>query len=202
MTTSHSLAQTHDAQELYERLWDCGAVKTGQFTLKSGATSNVFINCGTLRGSDLAALGPMIIKLIQQTFPSNSTRPIVLLGLPYKGIPLAAVAAATATDYGFAYLRKEEKPHGEGGWIVGSVPPGARIIAVDDVLTRGTAIRETVTRLEQHGLKLSGALVLIDREETGEDARVTYRSKLESDLQIKISAIGTKSGAIAATHQG
>src|SRR3954471_16220550 len=131
------------------------ALKFGDFTLKSGRKSPYFINTGCFsRGSDIAALGAAYADAIRRHFGDGIE---VVFGPAYKGIPLALGAAQeyerlVGRPVGWSYDRKEAKDHGDGGSFVGAaLKPGVRTIVVDDVITAGTAVRETMAKLKPTG---------------------------------------------------
>ncbi|MBF2735824.1 MAG: orotate phosphoribosyltransferase [Betaproteobacteria bacterium AqS2] len=136
------------------------ALGFGSFTLKSGRRSPYFFNVGLLNaGATLAELGRLyagrLAAYLEESGQLAAPEGFMLLGLPYKGIPLAALACAAAAaderlrgaDISYAYLRKEAKEHGEGGLLVGGEPGGRRIIVIDDVLTTGKALQITLKHL-------------------------------------------------------
>ena len=146
-----------------------GVLRFGEFTLKSGRVSPYFFNAGLFnRGAVLARLGGYYAALIVDAGLSFD----LLFGPAYKGIPLvAAVAIALAEQQGrdapWCFNRKEAKDHGEGGLIVGA-PLQGRALIVDDVITAGTAIRETMQILETHGAIPAGVVIALDRQERGQ----------------------------------
>ena len=146
-----------------------GVLRFGEFTLKSGRISPYFFNAGLFnRGAALARLGGYYAALIADAGLSFD----LLFGPAYKGIPLvAAVAIALAEQQGrdapWCFNRKEAKDHGEGGLIVGA-PLQGRALIVDDVITAGTAIRETMQILETHGAIPAGVVIALDRQERGQ----------------------------------
>lgn len=148
-----------------------GVLRFGEFTLKSGRISPYFFNAGLFNsGAALARLGRYYAAaLVDAGLPFD-----MLFGPAYKGIPLvAAVAIALADQYGrdlpWCFNRKEAKDHGEGGLIVGA-PLQGRVLVVDDVMTAGTAIRETMTLLAAHQALPAGVLIALDRRERGQGA--------------------------------
>ena len=143
-------------------------LKFGSFTLKSGRTSPYFFNAGLFNtGSDLAKLGRFYAAALQDAGVEFD----VLFGPAYKGITIATTAAVALADHynldvPYSFNRKEAKTHGEGGNLVGS-PLKGRIMLVDDVITAGTAIRESMTLIQAQGAELTGVLIALDRQERG-----------------------------------
>ncbi len=146
-----------------------GALKFGDFTLKSGRRSPYFFNAGTFNsGAALAALG----RYYADAIVASGLKFDMLFGPAYKGIPLvAAVAVALAEHHGldlpWAFNRKEAKGHGEGGWLVGA-PLAGRVLVIDDVITAGTAIREVAALFEKTPASMAAVLVALDRQEKGQ----------------------------------
>jgi orotate phosphoribosyltransferase len=146
-------------------------LRFGQFTLKSGRTSPYFFNAGAFDdGAALAVLGRSYATAIVRSGVAFD----MLFGPAYKGIPLvAATAAALYSDHGrnvpWAFNRKEAKTHGEGGSIVGRAL-GGRVLIIDDVITAGTAIRESIGILRAAGATPAGVALALDRQERGRDA--------------------------------
>ena len=144
-----------------------GVLKFGEFKLKSGRISPYFFNLGLIStGGALRELG----SAYAQALEASGIAFDMLFGPAYKGIPLvAAVAVARAErgrDVPYAYNRKEAKDHGEGGRLIGARPQG-RVVIVDDVLTAGTALRESVTLLREAGAQPVAAVLALDRQESG-----------------------------------
>jgi orotate phosphoribosyltransferase len=179
---------------LLELLVTRQAIRFGDFTLKSGRKSPYFVNTGCFHhGGDLARLGAAYAATIRATFGDDVG---VIFGPAYKGIPLAL---ATAQEYerlvgrsvGWTYDRKEAKDHGDGGAFVGApLAAGTRVVVVDDVLTAGTALRETMAKLRPTGVTLLGAVVAVDREERGTGSRPA-RLELAETLGLPVAAIIT-----------
>ncbi len=144
-------------------------LRFGEFTLKSGRVSPYFFNAGLFdSGAALARLGQYYAAAIQ----ASNVAFDVLFGPAYKGIPLAAVTAAAlyndyAQDVPYAFNRKEPKAHGEGGRIVGA-PLRGRVAIIDDVITAGTAIRESAAIIASEGAELAGVFIALDRQEVGQ----------------------------------
>jgi orotate phosphoribosyltransferase len=146
------------------------ALRFGEFTLKSGRVSPYFFNAGAFDdGASLAVLG----RCYAAAIVASGLQYDMLFGPAYKGIPLvAATAAALYSGHGrnlpFAFNRKEAKSHGEGGSIVGRALAG-RVLIVDDVITAGTAIRESVQILRASGATPAAVALALDRQERGRD---------------------------------
>jgi orotate phosphoribosyltransferase len=155
-------------KEFIEMILAKQVLRFGDFTLKSGRTSPYFFNAGLINdGGSLARLGACYAEAIL----AAGTAFDMLFGPAYKGIPLAtATAVAFAENHRrnvpLAYNRKEVKAHGEGGMLVGS-PLDGRVLIVDDVLTAGTAVRESVNLIKSAGAKPAGVVLALDRQERG-----------------------------------
>ena len=166
-------------------------LKFGEFTLKSGRVSPYFFNAGLFNtGRDLALLG----QFYAQTLLDNHVSCDVLFGPAYKGIPIATTTAVALVehhdiDMPYCFNRKEAKDHGEGGTLVGS-PLKGDVVIVDDVITAGTAIRESMEIIKQHEATLSGVLLSLDRQEKGREA-LSAIQELERDYQCQVYAIIT-----------
>lgn len=141
----------------------------GEFTLKSGRKSPYFFNAGAFKtGKALAQLGRYYAAAIQQAGIEFDT----LFGPAYKGIPLATAAAIALSeqyqrDVPYCFNRKEAKDHGEGGNLVGAGLNG-RILLVDDVITAGTAVRESLQLIAANKAQLVGIIIMLDRQERGQ----------------------------------
>ena len=143
-------------------------LRFGEFTLKSGRVSPYFFNAGLFNtGSALARLG----RYYAEAIVDSGLEFDVLFGPAYKGIPLAATTSVALADHHerdmpYSFNRKEAKAHGEGGNIVGA-PLQGRILIIDDVITAGTAIRESMQLIETAGAKPAGVVIALDRQEKG-----------------------------------
>lgn len=158
-------------REFIEFLESAGVLKFGDFTAKSGRKIPYFINAGEIKtGAQISRLGGFYAKAYAQKLGDKKT---VLYGPAYKGIPIAVSAAAALSKNGldlpFFFNRKEEKDHGEGGVFVGYKPnPGEEVVITEDVITAGTAIRESMEILSRlDGVKVAAAFVMVDRKEKG-----------------------------------
>jgi len=166
-----------------------GVLRFGEFTLKSGRTSPYFFNAGLFNtGEHLAKLG----RCYAQAIVDSGIDFDVLFGPAYKGIPLAAAASiALAEQHGknipWCFNRKEAKDHGEGGNLVGS-PLNGRILVIDDVITAGTAIRESVDIIKSAGAELVGVVIALDRQERGQGERSAIQ-EVEENLGINVASI-------------
>ena len=166
---------------------DSGALKFGQFRLKSGRLSPHFFNAGEFyQGKALAALGQCYAAAIVESGIEFD----VLFGPAYKGITLAAATSiALAEQHGldvpYCFNRKEAKSHGEGGTIVGA-PLEGRVLIIDDVITAGTAIREVMAMVEQAGAKAAGVVIGVDRKERGNGQSSAIQ---EVELQFEIPVV-------------
>lgn len=146
-----------------------GVLRFGEFTLKSGRISPYFFNAGLFNtGADLAALG----KYYAQAIHHAGLNFDLLFGPAYKGIPLAALTAASlyeqfSINKAYAFDRKEKKDHGEGGQIVGAELTGD-VLVIDDVITAGTAIRQSMDLIESLGARVKAVTIALDRQERGQ----------------------------------
>ena len=167
-----------------------GVLKFGEFTLNSGRVSPYFFNLGVVSdGAGFAQLG----RAYADAILAAEIEFDVLFGPAYKGIPIA-VATATAlaergVHVGVAYNRKEAKDHGEGGMLVGAEVAG-RVLLVDDVLTSGKAIRQSVDLIAQTDASIVGTVIALDRAELF-DGGVTAVEALVSDLGVPIVSIAS-----------
>lgn len=149
---------------------DCGVLKFGKFELKSGRTSPYFFNTGLFNsGAQLAKLG----QFYAQALIHSGIKVDVLYGPAYKGIPLVSTASIAYaqmqdSDIPFAFNRKEAKDHGEGGNLVGA-PLKGNVLILDDVITAGTSVRESVVIINAAGATPAGVLIALDRQEKGEN---------------------------------
>ncbi len=168
-----------------------GALRFGDFTLKSGRPSPYFFNVGLFNtGVSLSRLG----KYYARSIVDSGVEFDVLFGPAYKGIPLAvATTVALADQHGkevaYCFNRKEAKDHGEGGNLVGA-PLAGRVLIIDDVITAGTAIRETMGIIAASGAETVGVVVALDRMERGQ-GQLSAIQEMESDYGLKIMRIAS-----------
>ena len=166
------------------------ALQFGRFTLKSGRISPYFFNAGRFSsGAAMAALG----QAYAHTLTDSGIAFDVLFGPAYKGIPLAtttAVAlAAMGRDIPLSFNRKEAKDHGEGGNLIGAPLQGRRVMIVDDVITAGTAIRESIDIIRAAGGLPCGVLIALDRQERGGDSPLSATDAVRTEFAIPVLAI-------------
>ncbi len=166
-------------------------LRFGEFTLKSGRTSPYFFNAGLFNtGGDLAKLG----RYYASTLADSNIKFDLLFGPAYKGIPIATTTAVALADHHnmdlpYCFNRKEAKTHGEGGNLVGS-PLEGKVMLVDDVITAGTAIRESMEIIKANGADLSGVLIALDRQEKGQ-GELSAIQEVERDFGTHVISIVT-----------
>jgi len=166
-----------------------GVLRFGEFTLKSGRRSPYFFNAGLFNtGGALARLGRYYARAIVESGIGLD----LLYGPAYKGIPLAAVTCAALADHHgrdlpYAFNRKEAKDHGEGGMIVGH-PLEGRIMIIDDVISAGTSVRESVDIIRAQGATPAGVVIALDRQERGRGERSAVQ-EVEQEIGIPVAAI-------------
>ena len=166
-----------------------GVLRFGEFTLKSGRQSPYFFNAGLFNtGASLAALGRYYAAAIVQSGIAFD----LLYGPAYKGIPLAAVTAAAlyqehGVDVPYAFNRKEAKDHGEGGNIVGH-PLEGRILIIDDVISAGTSVRESIDIIQAQNATPGGVVIALDRQERGTGSRSAVQ-EVEQSSGLPVTAI-------------
>lgn len=176
-------------------------LKFGQFTLKSGRTSPYFFNAGLFNtGGDLARLGQFYAQALQHANIEYD----LLFGPAYKGIPIATTTAVALadkhqTDKAYCFNRKEAKTHGEGGSLVGA-PLQGRVMLVDDVITAGTAIRESMQIIQQHNAELAGVLIALDRQEKGQ-GELSAIQEVERDFNTQVVSIVSLADLISYLRQ-
>jgi len=180
-------------KEFLEFAIEAGVLRFGEFTLKSGRVSPYFFNAGLFnRGSHLARLG----RFYAQAIVDSGIGFDVLFGPAYKGIPLASAASIALADHHnldtpWCFNRKEAKEHGEGGNLVGA-PLEGRVLIIDDVITAGTAIRESLQIIDAAGANAAGVVIALDRQERGQGERSAIQ-EVEQDLGLRVASIVTLS---------
>ncbi len=176
-------------REFIEFALERGVLKFGEFTLKSGRVSPYFFNAGLFNtGRDLARLG----RFYAAALMDSNVEYDVLFGPAYKGIPIATTTAVALCDHHdidkpYCFNRKEKKEHGEGGNLVGSELQG-RVMLVDDVITAGTAIRESMEIIQAQDAQLAGVLIALDRQEKGK-GELSAIQEVERDFGCDIISI-------------
>ncbi len=176
-------------REFIEFALEKQVLKFGEFTLKSGRKSPYFFNAGLFNtGRDLARLG----RFYAAALVDSGIEFDVLFGPAYKGIPIATTTAVALADHHdvdtpYCFNRKEAKNHGEGGNLVGSKLEG-RVMLVDDVITAGTAIRESMELIQANKADLAGVLVAIDRQEKGK-GELSAIQEVERDFGCAVISI-------------
>lgn len=175
---------------------DCQALRFGRFTLKSGRISPYFFNTGLFdTGAKLSRLAHFYACAIRDSAPAFD----MVFGPAYKGVPLACATAmalaAAGTDVPYAFNRKEAKRHGEGGLIVGA-PLAGRVLIIDDVISAGTSVRESVEIIRLAGATAAGVAISLDRRERGETP-VSAVQEVEKAFNLRVISIVTLDNLIA-----
>jgi orotate phosphoribosyltransferase len=167
-----------------------GVLRFGSFTLKSGRESPYFFNAGLFNtGAAIAAVG----RAYASALASSDLKFDMLFGPAYKGIALVTITAAALAErhqrsVPFAFNRKEAKDHGEGGRIVGS-PLRGRVLIVDDVITAGTAIRESIEIIRTLGATPAGVLLALDRQERASGSDFSAVQEVRNEFAIPVVAV-------------
>jgi orotate phosphoribosyltransferase len=162
-------------------------LRFGEFRLKSGRVSPYFFNAGLFNtGGAMATLGRCYARAITEGAPPFD----MLFGPAYKGIPLVTATATALADWHgrslpFAFNRKEAKKHGEGGTIVGA-PLAGRVLVIDDVISAGTAIRESIDLIRAAGATPAGVVVALDRQERGQDSALSAVQEVQQAFSIPV----------------
>ncbi len=183
-------------KEFIEFMMSADVLRFGEFTTKSGRLSPYFVNTGNYRtGAQIATLGKFYAQCIMDNCGDNFD---AMFGPAYKGIPLVTAAAASLSrdfniDKPYFFNRKEAKDHGEGGSLVGYKPQdGDRIIIIEDVITAGTAVRETVPILQAAAkVSIPDMFISVNRCEVGQHAGKTAVMEVKEEFGINVHAIIT-----------
>lgn len=184
---------------------ECGVLTFGKFTLKSGRTAPYFINCGNYKtGAQLAKLGEYYAACIHE----NNIPADTLFGPAYKGIPLAVSAVVAlsnkyGTDVSYCFDRKEAKDHGEGGMFVGkTLTDGERVVIIDDVMTSGKALRESMPKLMSAAkVDVTGMVITVDRMEKG-TGEMSAVQEVKKEFGVTVYPIVTMEDIIDAIRNG
>ena len=183
-------------REFIEFALEKQVLRFGEFTLKSGRKSPYFFNAGLFKtGGDLARLGRFYAAALVDAKVDFD----LVFGPAYKGIPIATTTTVALfdqynLDVPYCFNRKEAKTHGEGGSLVGADLKG-KVMLVDDVITAGTAIRESMEIIKAHNAELSGVLIALDRQEKGQGA-LSAIQEVERDFGTQVISIVTLADVI------
>lgn len=180
-------------REFIKFLESAGVLKFGDFTAKSGRKIPYFINAGEIKtGEQIATLGEFYAKSYLEKVGNKKT---VLYGPAYKGISIAVASsialAKGGLDVPFFFNRKEAKDHGEGGIFVGYTPKaGEEVVIVEDVITAGTAIRESMANLSTlEGVKIAATFVMVDRKEVGKGGVKSAMAEIEEEFGFPVYSV-------------
>ncbi len=179
-------------KEFIEFLVKNDSLKFGEFTLKSKRKSPYFINTGMFKdGKGISKLAEYYAKAVKENFGEEFD---VLFGPAYKGIPLCVSAVIKLSELGvnkgYSFNRKESKDHGEKGDLIGTkLDENSRVLIIDDVITAGTAVRETIEVLKKNGNpKIVGIIISVNRKEKGQGEKSAIQ-ELEQTLKVKVTSI-------------
>jgi orotate phosphoribosyltransferase len=176
-------------QEFIRFAIEKNVLRFGEFKLKSGRISPYFFNSGLFNdGASLSRLG----RFYMQAVLKSQVQFDMIFGPAYKGIPLAsAMAISLADDYGrtvpYCFNRKEAKDHGEGGILLGA-PPAGRVLIIDDVITAGTSVRESVQLIQAANASTAAVVIALDRQERGA-GELSAIQEIEANYSIPVISI-------------
>ena len=187
-------------EEFIKFMVECGVLTFGDFTLKSGRKAPYFINCGNYKtGAQLSRLGGFYADCIKE----NGIEAQTLFGPAYKGIPLAVAAVTSLADkYGidccYCFDRKEAKDHGEGGMFVGE-----KVVIIDDVMTSGKALRESLPKLKSAAdVDVTAMVITVDRMEKSLEGELSAVEQAYKDFGVKVYSIVNINDIIKAIEDG
>ena len=194
------------AQDFVKFSVQSGVLRFGEFKTKASRLSPYFFNAGLF--DDGAKLG-MLATFYARRLLANGLPFDMLFGPAYKGIALAAAVAVELARQGrnvpFAYNRKEAKDHGEGGTLVGA-PLAGRVLIIDDVMSAGTSVRESITMISAAGATPCGVLIALDRQEKategGKDAEWSAVQYVQTQLKLNVASIATLDDLLQYLHSG
>lgn len=205
LTFLHQPSMNPLRQQFVEFALESGVLRFGEFVTKAGRKSPYFFNAGLFsRGATLGRLARFYAQTLLAARDAGRVQFDMLFGPAYKGITLASSTAVALAELGvdvpFAFNRKEAKDHGEGGVIVGE-PLAGRVVIVDDVISAGTSVRESVELIRAAGAQVAAVLIAIDRcERAGPDHDLSARSAVqdvEAALGVPVLAIASVDDLIA-----
>ena len=193
-------------EEFVKFMVDSGVLTFGEFTLKSGRIAPYFINAGNYKtGAQLAKLGGFYAECIKD----NNIDVETLFGPAYKGIPLAVSATVAlynkfGIDVSYCFDRKEAKDHGEGGMFVGkALADGEKVVIIDDVMTSGKAMRESLPKLKSAAdVNVTGMAITVDRMEKGLNTDASAVQEVYKEFGVKVYSIVTINDIIDAIRNG
>ena len=192
-------------QQFIKFMVENGVLKFGEFTLKSGRKAPYFINTGNYKsGAQLSRLG----EYYAQCIADNNIKADTLVGPAYKGIPLAVSAVVALSnkfgvDVSYCFDRKEAKDHGEGGMFVGkTLTDGEKVVIIDDVMTSGKALRESMPKLKSAAdVDVTGMVITVDRMEKG-TGELSAVQEVKRDFGVTVYPIVTMEDIIDAIKNG
>lgn len=169
-----------------------GVIRFGEFKTKAGRLSPYFFNAGLF--TDGHSLG-LFAEYYTNAIIESGVKFDVLFGPAYKGIPLAALVvvalARKGVTVGYAYNRKEAKLHGEGGALVGAPLKDQRVLVIDDVMSAGTSVRESVELIQKAKGVFAGVVISLDRQECGQDSKLSATQEVRATYDVPVISIAT-----------